>query len=782
MSSSSPSFQDHLEKAMDNYRQVEKEVQRLSSEVRKLEEEKGEMTRQCVLYAEMLNALNLEKATHMEISKRLEGIIQANISAFPQEHQQGLMETVSRAKQVDSRELYIHMQSQAVPSAALGQQQQPYAVPVPGNGVMYVPPGAHAMPPHGAMVTQAPRYAGEQVAPGHGGREEYVNDSREISSRSKRDRKRKHNDHSDRNEAEEDMDEGAKSSESGHHANGVRTNTSASPHGSGRDSRPASERDQRDGKRKSGHDSSSSVGVTSAPKPSHSQNNVQQSTAPAPAAAAPGQAQPMHLVSTTRPPATVVPAAAGGAAVPAQPVVSADGQIVYANGPQMTQVYTIPPGMRPPFMPQHMQVIPQPYTPGAAGDMSGTAAAAAAAAAAAGYPAQPAAPPGAYYQIPAGFPRPPFDPSQARSVAISLPQQSAAVTQPPMSAPAVAAPAAAAPQVAQAAPVKQPITYRYHEQTASVIAPQADFYSQSGMPRSHKTISTLHHNDVVCAVSIDSKSRRVFTGGRGKVKVWNFEHANPEHPLSQFDILDESYIRSCKMLPDGKTMIVGGESTKLAIYDIEGMRPVGELVASAPACYAVATSADGMVVYSCCSNGQIVMWDMRTRKVIQQLPGHSDGASCLDLAKDGTRLVTGGLDSKVRLWDTRQMTEMKCYKFDSQVFSIGYTSMSENAEKYFAVGLENSTIELFNINRSDRYVSHLHEDSVLSLKFAASGKWFVTTSKDTKLGVWGMPYGANLFHSKDYRSILCCDVSADDKYIITGSGHNRAILYEVVYN
>ena len=46
---------------------------------------------------------------------------------------------------------------------------------------------------------------------------------------------------------------------------------------------------------------------------------------------------------------------------------------------------------------------------------------------------------------------------------------------------------------------------------------------------------------------------------------------------------------------------------------------------------------------------------------------------------------------------------------------------------------------------STLYQLHLHESCVLSLKFAYSGKWFITTDKDNLLNAWRTPYGASIF-------------------------------------
>ena len=54
-------------------------------------------------------------------------------------------------------------------------------------------------------------------------------------------------------------------------------------------------------------------------------------------------------------------------------------------------------------------------------------------------------------------------------------------------------------------------------------------------------------------------------------------------------------------------------------------------------------------------------------------------------------------------------------------------------------------MEALHQTKPDKYQLHLHESCVLSLKFAYSGKWFITTGKDNLLNAWRTPYGASIF-------------------------------------
>ncbi|XP_030757933.1 protein groucho isoform X3 [Sitophilus oryzae] len=301
-----------------------------------------------------------------------------------------------------------------------------------------------------------------------------------------------------------------------------------------------------------------------------------------------------------------------------------------------------------------------------------------------------------------------------------------------------------------------------------------------GIPRHARQINTLNHGEVVCAVTISNPTKYVYTGGKGCVKVWDISQPGSKSPVSQLDCLQrDNYIRSVKLLPDGRTLIVGGEASNLSIWDLASPTPriKAELTSSAPACYALAISPDSKVCFSCCSDGNIAVWDLHNQTLVRQFQGHTDGASCIDISSDGTKLWTGGLDNTVRSWDLREGKQLQQHDFSSQIFSLGYCPTGE----WLAVGMENSHVEVLHANKPDKYQLHLHESCVLSLRFATCGKWFVSTGKDNLLNAWRTPYGASIFQSKESSSVLSCDISTDDKYIVTGSGDKKATVYEVIY-
>uniref|UniRef100_A0A183CKE8 WD_REPEATS_REGION domain-containing protein n=1 Tax=Globodera pallida TaxID=36090 RepID=A0A183CKE8_GLOPA len=321
----------------------------------------------------------------------------------------------------------------------------------------------------------------------------------------------------------------------------------------------------------------------------------------------------------------------------------------------------------------------------------------------------------------------------------------------------------------------------------------ADASHGADVPKSLKRIGNLPHGSVVCAVTMAQNGRHVFTGGKGAVKMWDIgerlglvatsstaaggtnggrvsmgSSAEPWRPVNTFQCLTGSYVRSCKLFPDASTLIVGGETRTLCVWDLNSEKVKTTLDCEAEACYALAITPDCRLCFSCCSNGSVGIWDLQNELKIGQLDGHTDGASCVDLSgPGGVRLWTGGLDNSVRCWDIGERAELDKYSLESEVFSLSCCPTDD----WVAVGMENNNVEVLHMDNNRQ-----EENEVRAQRKVVRLHW---ERQRGELLADAVRY--RLLNSKENDSVLCCDISRDDRFLLTGSGDKTASLYELSF-
>ncbi|KAJ3117516.1 Transducin-like enhancer protein 4 [Phlyctochytrium bullatum] len=281
--------------------------------------------------------------------------------------------------------------------------------------------------------------------------------------------------------------------------------------------------------------------------------------------------------------------------------------------------------------------------------------------------------------------------------------------------------------------------------------------SRALIPQGAKLLTSMPHREVVCAFAMTNPFRYVFTGGKGVVKIWDVNNVRETKQAPLVGTMD--------CLVNGKQLIVAGEVNYMVICDLASPNPrvVGRIDTPGVMTYALATSNDSKYCFTCCSDGAVKMWDIHNKRMVRDIGSHESTVTCCTLTPDGQRLITGSLDKTVKIWDItggKEVTQIDC---PTSVYSLGFSPIQPPR---ITVGLEKS-IEIRSVTQpaEKREILGVHQECVLSVKYAPNGNWFATTGKDKKWVCWKSSDYSTVFEMPESQSILCCEISACGDYL-----------------
>ncbi|KAF5919519.1 hypothetical protein HPG69_000118 [Diceros bicornis minor] len=220
-------------------------------------------------------------------------------------------------------------------------------------------------------------------------------------------------------------------------------------------------------------------------------------------------------------------------------------------------------------------------------------------------------------------------------------------------------------------------------------------------PRESWKVGKLRHGKKVYAVAISGSTHHVYTCGHGYIKVWDESalHAWDKAPRAQMNFQDhQNCVLTCKLFPDEQSLITGGLSRTLTLWDLAPTPRIrAQLASTGPMCYSLAISSNAQICLAC-FKGFVEIWDLQNQILIRKHEVPEYGSRCVDIV--GNKFWTGGEDTSLYSWDLRSYQRLQQHDLQHEV--------------------EEST------------------------------------------------------------EILCCDVSSDNQYLVTGS-KNSATVYQLLY-
>jgi WD40 repeat protein/class 3 adenylate cyclase len=162
------------------------------------------------------------------------------------------------------------------------------------------------------------------------------------------------------------------------------------------------------------------------------------------------------------------------------------------------------------------------------------------------------------------------------------------------------------------------------------------------------------HKDDVPMVAFSPDGRRLVTSSYdGTLRLWDAATGRQQRVL---DVGADAF--GLGFSPDGRSLLAGiGVNGVVTIWDAETLEKRGELRGHTDYIQDLAFGPGGRVV-TASGDGTAKIWDLRSRRELTTLRGHSGPVLGVSVTPDGSRVATSSADGTAKVWDAATGREL----------------------------------------------------------------------------------------------------------------------------
>jgi WD40 repeat protein len=249
------------------------------------------------------------------------------------------------------------------------------------------------------------------------------------------------------------------------------------------------------------------------------------------------------------------------------------------------------------------------------------------------------------------------------------------------------------------------------------------------------------HPKPIKSVSFSRDGERIATGSEdGTARLWNLSGKK----LVEFR--HPGKVLSVSLSPDGQHLATAGEQGKVTLWNLSG-KLLFEFKKQPGVVKSVSFSPNGQLLATAGEQGKVTLWNLKGQ-LLQEFPGYWQQCKLIgrpqcrimsvSFSPDGERLVTGGYDNMVRLWNLKgkQLTQ-----FNSEWGAVLSVSFSPNGKRLVTTG-EDGTTRLWDIEKGEQLAKFTGNiegiTSVRSASFSPDGQRIVTGDKGGTIRLWNL--------------------------------------------
>jgi WD40 repeat protein/mono/diheme cytochrome c family protein len=253
-----------------------------------------------------------------------------------------------------------------------------------------------------------------------------------------------------------------------------------------------------------------------------------------------------------------------------------------------------------------------------------------------------------------------------------------------------------------------------------------------GVDENRELRRCIGHTASVWCVAFSPDGSRLLSGGKdGTARLWETRTARELHLFEGH----EDLVSCVAFGPNGRWALSAGYDRQVIRWDLETGAADPNFAFDAPAKYinAVAVSPDGGRCLACAEN-TVYVADAKTGKVLVTYSGHTDSVTAAAFSADGKRVLSGGDDRTLRLWEADSAKDIQvCRGCEGGVRGVAFSPDG----KHVLSGAADATVRLWEIETGkDQRDFRKHADSVVAVMFLDGGRETLSASRDANVRIW----------------------------------------------
>lgn len=298
------------------------------------------------------------------------------------------------------------------------------------------------------------------------------------------------------------------------------------------------------------------------------------------------------------------------------------------------------------------------------------------------------------------------------------------------------------------------------------------------------------HHQAVTSVAVAEDNVTVLSGSRdGTVKVWDLRTG-----LERFTVYGHSkWVYLIAVLEGGSMALSGSSDGTIKVWDLQ----TGAERFSLNIRGSAAVTEDGSILLSGSYDKTIKVWDLQTGTERFSLPGNSSPVKVVALTKDGSIGLSGSSDGTVKVWDLQTGIE-RCTLRGQSSWTVTRSSESQVLGLYgrypevmsvaltedgstVLSGLDDGRVKVWDLQTGTaRFCFKGHRDRVNSVTVTKDGSIVLSGSHDGMMKVWELQTGKEIGSFTVDPGMGSCAISPDGQTIVAGDvgGHVQFLQLE----